>query len=370
MIYYSAYELWLPSSKKSAPNSVHLIDHLISKSSKLHQQLASLQCQPHSLTERLGILEQFASHEQTVSNDPARHLKFYCAVAYKSLTDAFILTQRQAALRRIETSTNPIAKELLLKHLQRDQWISVGISHLTTSRQHLLKPVVCAKRTARGWLIKGTVPWVTAARGSKALVIAACDEDSYSEQYLFYLSMQNPAIRCATDMNLLALSNSCTCEVQLNDVLVEEHYRLHGPSENVMASSQTSGAGGLQTSALALGLAARVIDRIHQKSESITSLQSLNDNFTQRWMELYQRMMQASDTTAQSDPRIDTAKLRKDANDLVIRVTQSNLAIEKGQGYLSDSDASRWVCEALFFLVWSCPQTIANEHLCELSQFS
>jgi len=87
-------------------------------------------------------------------------------------------------------------------------------------------------------------------------------------------------------------------------------------------------------------------------------------------MELYHRMMQANDTATQADSRIDTAKLRKDANDLVIRVTQSNLAIEKGRGYLSDSDASRWVCEALFFLVWSCPQAIANEHLCELSQFS
>jgi len=170
-------------------------------------------------------------------------------------------------------------------------------------------------------------------------------------------------------MDLLALSDSCTCEVHLSDVLVEDDYRLHGPSENVMASSQSSGAGGLQTSALALGLAARVIDRIRKKSESIPSLKALDDKFTERWMEVYNRMIQASDLQSHSDSRIDTAKLRKDANDLVIRVTQSNLAIEKGRGYLSDSDASRWVCEALFFLVWSCPQAIANEHLCELSQF-
>lgn len=167
-------------------------------------------------------------------------------------------------------------------------------------------------------------------------------------------------------MQLLALEESCTCEVHLKDVHLSPREKLHGPSENVLSVSQASGAGGLQTTALALGLAACVIDRIKSKSESISAIAAFDAKFTSRWEELYNRMLQASDPLSKG---IDSAKIRKDANDLVLRVTQAALAIEKGAGYLTDSDTARWVREALFFLVWSCPQTIATEHLCDLSHF-
>lgn len=348
---------------------MRLTELLVSKSPNLSPCLDRIELDESSLAARLKSIEPLTSLEHSTLGDPVAHLAFYCALASHSLTNAFILTQRQAALRRIETSTNQLASNLIQKHQEADQWISVGISHLTTSRQHLLKPAVTAKRTETGWRITGVVPWVTAARESKALVIAACDEDDYSKQYLFYLPMQNHGIECQQDMDLMALAESSTCEVYLNAVALAKDDLLHGPSENVMTASQAGGAGGLQTSALALGLSARIIDHIHLKSQTITAIRALSDKFRERWMEVYQRLTLANKQTATGDPTTDPAKLRKDANDLVTRVSQANLAIEKGSGYLQTSDASRWVRESLFFLVWSCPQPIANEHLCDLSHF-
>jgi hypothetical protein len=51
----------------------------------------------------------------------------------------------------------------------------------------------------------------------------------------------------------------------------------------------------------------------------------------------------------------------------VLRSTQSALAAAKGAGYVAGHPAGRWCREALFFLVWSCPQPVLSAHLCELA---
>jgi len=367
---YSKPAIMINPPKKSSTNSysssVLLFDQLISRSPGLAPIVAQA-CQTHAqLPERLTRLKPLIAYEHSVLSKPAQHLLYYCTVAYRSLTDAFILTQRQAAMRRIETSANPVAKALLSKHTGGDRWISVGISHLTTSRQHVNQPVVTAKANPNGWSISGTVPWVTAAAECEALVIAACDWENHSHQYLFYLPMGSETIKCQPRMELMALTQSDTCEVRLDGIELTSNELLHGPSENVLSMSQSGGAGGLQTTALALGLAACVIDRIKEKSRSMESLAVFNQQFSKRWGQIFDQMIEASDSSGNS---VDTAKLRKDANDLTLRVAQAFLAIEKGTGYLADSDASRWVREAMFFLVWSCPQAIAKEHLCDLSHF-
>ena len=44
------------------------------------------------------------------------------------------------------------------------------------------------------------------------------------------------------------------------------------------------------------------------------------------------------------------------ANSLVLRASQAALAAAEGTGYVVGHPAGRWCREALFFLVWSCPQ--------------
>jgi hypothetical protein len=46
------------------------------------------------------------------------------------------------------------------------------------------------------------------------------------------------------------------------------------------------------------------------------------------------------------------------------------LSAAKGSGYVIGHPAGRWCREALFFLVWSCPQPVLSAHLCELAGIS
>jgi hypothetical protein len=59
--------------------------------------------------------------------------------------------------------------------------------------------------------------------------------------------------------------------------------------------------------------------------------------------------------------------LRQRANSLVLRATQAALTAAKGSGYVAGHPAGRWCREALFFLVWSCPQGVMHANLCELA---
>jgi hypothetical protein len=60
-------------------------------------------------------------------------------------------------------------------------------------------------------------------------------------------------------------------------------------------------------------------------------------------------------------------ELRTRANSLALRSTQAALAAAKGAGFVAGHPAGRWCREALFFLVWSCPQSVVAANLCELA---
>ena len=319
---------------------------------------------------------ELAYIEGRLGKTPLSQLHFYITVAFASLSTAFILTQRTAALRRIESSKNQNASEILNRHLCAEQWITVGISHLTTSRQHQAVPAVSARLSAvestspdsnPSWILNGTIPWVTAAKHSKAIVVGASDEQNPALQYLFYVPTHQAGIDPGSGMHLLALSDSCTDEVQLRDLRVTTEQLLHGPIENVLSVSQSNGAGGLQTSALALGLAACAIDWILGQTQQRGNLSPFYESLAKQWTSLFEAMNHLASGT---DCRMDAMTLRKDSNTLVLRATQSALAISKGAGFLAHNSIARWTREAMFFLVWSCPQGVAEAHLCEFTQFA
>ena len=60
-------------------------------------------------------------------------------------------------------------------------------------------------------------------------------------------------------------------------------------------------------------------------------------------------------------------ELRASANSFVLRATQAALVAAKGGGYVQGHPVERWCREAMFFLVWSCPQPVLNSNLCEFA---
>ncbi len=337
-----------------------LPDRILALRSRANQQ----KCQEDFPFESISEL---AVWEKNLPEDPSVMLRYYVALAFGCLSTAFVVSQRHAALRRVETSRNPLAESLWLPQIQTgERFATVGISHLTTSRRHLAIPPMVMQRTEGGWLLNGSAPWVTGAPHADYLVVGAVEDagepaadDRFVQQYLLMLTCPNPGIQSGPGMPLVALTSSCTDVIAFQDIAIDASMVLHGPSLNVMVESSAGGAGGLQTSALALGLAATAIEYLFSEAKTRTPLEDPARALFHTWQSLYDSLVVATAG--------DSNSMRKKANDLALQATQAAMAAAKGAGFVDSHPVGRWCREALFFLVWSCPQPVAEAHLCSFA---
>ena len=181
-------------------------------------------------------------------------------------------------------------------------------------------------------------------------------------QLLVCVPADTPGLHCGEPAHLVALTGSCTASVQFAGVHVDEEWIVAGPVDNV-AGTGGGQTGGLQTSTLALALAQSACDFLGQQATKRAELRSASQQFEAELEEqLFMLRAMVRDPASGS-----LEHLRERANSLVLRSTQAALSAAKGAGFVVGHDAGRWCREALFFLVWSCPQSVVEANLCELA---
>ena len=312
-----------------------------------------------------GVFKWFIADEYGGSGYSDREIvKGYLNLASACLTTTFVITQLTGACKRIAAAENRgVAARLLPDLAQGHSFATLGISHLTTSSRHLHKPILIADETDSGWLLNGTSPWVTGAGAAKHIVIGS--EIQTGGQILFAVPTELPGVKIGEPNKLVALSGSCTGQVYLKDVLVGQDFVLSGPKENVLKQGKSKSTGGLQTSALAIGLGSAAVRFLsdeavgRKRDDLLPNVEAL----TEQQNELTDRIL----SMAAGKEVCSNEQLRTDANSFALRATQSALVAAKGAGFVAGHPVGRWCREALFFLVWSCPQAVRDANLCELA---
>ncbi|MBO09495.1 MAG: isovaleryl-CoA dehydrogenase [Planctomycetaceae bacterium] len=291
----------------------------------------------------------------------------YLQLARACLPTTFVLTQRNAACQRFALSENePLKAELLPQLVGSARFVTVGISHLTTSRQHLSQPAVRVKLAEGRIQLDGVVPWVTGAGQADWVLTGGSCEDG--RQVLVALPMDSRGITVLPAQDLLALDSSQTASIQLENVLVDEGLLVAGPVEGVMHSGGRGGTGSLGTSALALGAASSSLERLAEEARNRPELDEVLDLMTSEWEQVAGDVLSASGEAADSQaPELTNESLRQRSNSLVLRAAQAHLAASKGAGFTASHSASRSVRESMFFLVWSCPQAVVAANLREFA---
>jgi alkylation response protein AidB-like acyl-CoA dehydrogenase len=302
-------------------------------------------------------------------------LRGYVKLAAACLTTTFVITQRTGAMTRIAASENRDACQRLLANLIAGRsFATVGISHLTTSRQHVARPVLRAAEQGRGLVLDGYSPWVTGAEFAQQIVLGATLDDG--RQVLVALPANLPGVRIERSPELVGLSASRTGPVYCENVFVPREWLLAGPVHEVMKQGVGAKTGGLQTSALAIGLAGAAIDFLQEQSKLRANILEPVESLVAERDRLFDGMMAlAGDSAERHEGRslqrescvADGNELRGRANSLALRTAQAALAAAKGAGYVAGHPAGRWCREALFFLVWSCPAPVLQANLCELA---
>ncbi len=294
-------------------------------------------------------------------------IRGYMALAAACLTTTFILTQRTGACRRIAHCHNDALKARLLPGLASgDLFSTVGISHLTTSRRHLGRPVLAAKETAQGFRLDGMSPWVTGGAAADVIVMAASlVEGGEPTDRELLLAVPRDAAGLSVDepFPLVGLTASATGPVRLDGVEVSRDNLIAGPAPNVMLGATGGSTGGYETSALALGLARAAIDFLAGEAAKRPDLLPPQCALQQEHSQLVDDLL----ALVRGETRCTKESIRQRANTFVLRATQAALSAAKGTGYVVGHPAGRWCREALFFLVWSCPQPVSAANLCELA---
>ncbi|MEO0529967.1 MAG: acyl-CoA dehydrogenase family protein [Planctomycetota bacterium] len=319
-----------------------------------------------------GVFEWFLPVELGGQGwDDEQVTRGYLALSQASLATTFIITQRTGACRRIAGGENTALRDRLLPDLLTgDAFATVGISHLTTSRRHLGKPALAATRVDPGWRLDGFAPWVTGAEAADQVVVGAVVLDDNGEptddQVLVAASSDLAGMSVPAPFDMVALTASRTGQVQFEGVVVPDDDVIAGPMPEVLKHGIGAAPGGPQTSTLALGSAAAGLAILRDEASRRPDLVDASRALDAEHAGLLNDLMAA----ARGEPTCPSESLRQRSNSLVLRSSQAALTATKGAGYLADATAGRLCREALFFLVWSCPQPVQQAGLCELAGLS
>lgn len=289
----------------------------------------------------------------------------YIRLAEACLTTTFVLTQFNAACQRINWSDDTDFKTTVFQELiSGAKFATVGISHLTTSRQHLKKPTVSARAIEGGWILDGFVPWVTGAVHADYIVTGGvCDDGT---QILGLVDTSAEGVEPQPPIEMLSMTGSHTGAVKLNEVKIPAAHLIAGPVEQVMKRPDgQGGAGSLTTSALALGVARRAIARLQEETEKRPELLEIYNPLQADCAGIYREMFETLEAGTLNGTFSE--KIRERSNSLVLRASQALLAAVKGAGFVKGHPAERAIREAMFFLVWSCPQPVVQANMREFA---
>ena len=286
----------------------------------------------------------------------------YVELSAACLSSTFILTQRVAALKRMALSSNRLLQDRILPGLLKGKYTAtVGISHLTTSRQHVRRPVLQFRESKAGFVLNGFCPWITGANDATHLVVGA--QDDSGNQLLAAVPTDSPGLVVQPGLEMIALTDTHTGAVNFEGVQVASDDLVAGPVDQVLKSMGAVSTGSFQTSALALGVAQAAIEFLDQEADSRGDLTGSVSSLRAQHDQLKTTLLSA----AAGKPVCTNEQIRSDANQLVLRATQAAMVAAKGAGFVATHPVGRWCCEAMFFLVWSCPQAVRDANLCELA---
>ncbi len=288
----------------------------------------------------------------------------YETVARGSMAASLIFTQHDAAADLIVRGDNAGLRERLCPKLAAGAYfLTVGISQLTTSRQGG-EPAMKVDWDGMRARFDGDMPWSTAPAHCDAIVTGGVCADG--QQLIACMPADSPGLTVAEPMALSGLQSTATTAVHCDGVEVGADWVIRGPVEKALGSRSTVRP--LVVSASGIGLAGSMVDLLREIAPKRSAeLRSFADDIIRHYERVRGEILDAAEMLGQgAGLESRKAEIRSTVNDLVVRLALVLMTLAKGTGYMTDHPAQRFVREAMFFLVWSAPETVQRMTLAKL----
>lgn len=277
------------------------------------------------------------------------------AVARGSVTAALIFTQHHAAADVIVQGDNESLREQLCPQIVSGELLlTVGISHLTTSRQGG-EPAMRVSWDGKTATFTGVMPWVTSAEHADGIVTGGVTDDG--QQIIALMPTDAPGLEIEAPVELAALQGSCTSLVHCRGVELCGGQVIRGPAANAL--SRRAPVRPLVVSSVGVGLAGAMISELKRSAPGRgAELRALADQLLVKYGAVRRRLYEAQDMLSDASAELPAGQIRAQVNDLLVRLSVAVVTFAKGTGYVQGQPAQRLAREAFFFLVWSIPEDI------------
>lgn len=324
--------------------------HIAPQAAKLDRNPAALKLALKQMGDRSWLALKVAPELGGTGLKEAEYRRLQITMARASGALTFLQTQHQSAVVKIARSNNlRLRQEFFPEVAKGDRAIGVGFSHLRRSG----RPSVRAKQTADGYLLSGTIPWITGYDIFSHFILGAVLADGRELYGLLPLQnwLQPSGGQIAIDppMKLLAVSATNTVSAKLD--------RWYLPPDRVVSISPpgaihiSSRRNTLNHGFFALGCAYAGLDILKTIAEKKQlkfidrSWQTLLEEVEYREREAI-ALISRNDTTYEQ--KLDS---RAKAIDLALRCSQAAVFASSGAANYFESNAGRVYREALLFSV-------------------
>ncbi|GBQ55271.1 acyl-CoA dehydrogenase [Acetobacter indonesiensis NRIC 0313] len=315
-----------------------------------------------------GIFSPFSDKENP---DLVQAIKGLAAVSRVCGSTGFLVWCHMAcALYLAAAPAAALHDALLTQHLNAEQFGGTALSNPIKALAGIEKIALHATRTAGGYNVNGTLPWVShIAPGHYCGAVASLDGSS-AEKVLFLLRFDKPDMlfKCP---HFSGMEGTSTWGIRLENHFIPNQDVIAAPAGDLLQRIRIPFL--LLQCGLAVGIIQGAIDsmravegplgHVNQYLEDRPdTVQSELDNLLNRVLTLTQKP-QASDT----DYLLNVLDAREQGSELALRAAQSALLHQGARGYISSAAPQRRMREAQFVAI----VTPAIKHLrSEMAQLS
>ena len=270
---------------------------------------------------------------------------------------AFLMWCHDVCGLYMEQSGNPaLAGARLDAHARGATMGGTGMSNPMKTFARIEAMLLKARRVGGGYLVSGTLPWVSHIAPDHYLgAVAAVVDGGPDHEVMFLLDCDAPGVELRHCPTFSAMEGTSTWSVRLNDVYIDADHVIADPTRPFIARIRAAFI--LLQTGMGLGVAQGAIDSMWQVEDQLGhvneflddrpfALQAELDDLTARIETLAQTPYET-----RNDYLIDVLDVRAHASELALRAAQSALLHHGARGYLMSAAPQRRVRESHFVAI-------------------
>ncbi|WP_293776043.1 acyl-CoA dehydrogenase family protein [uncultured Oxalicibacterium sp.] len=311
---------------------------------------------PRAILMALGEVGAFKPHMAVGGTDYGTAIRAMAEVSRVCGATGFMMWCHAVCGLYMEESGNPALQGALLHaHIHGQTLGGTGLSNPMKSFAGIEAMLLRAKKVEGGYLVSGTLPWVSNLGSDHYFGAIAHVEGEGTHELMFLVDCASPQAELRDCPSFAGMEGTGTWGVRLTDYFVGTHNMIADPVRPFIARIRAAFI--LLQCGMGLGVTQGAIDSMWDVEQQLGHvnqfLEDRPDTLQAELDALTTRVMALARTPFETDTAylIDVLDVRAHASEISLRAAQSALLHQGARGYLMSSAVQRRVRESHFVAI-------------------